>query len=120
MDTSNNASYEVDSARIDEGEDINENRKNLLALTQKVFNAIFLTFCNNPIYISLHKETKLHTRKRIMYTTNEEGLLNNYAVEPPVYYAEFPSPEQQQQYALQGAIATLLVTTFVLVAFAVG
>lgn len=40
MDTSNNASYEVDSARIDEGEDINENRKNLLALTQKVFNAI--------------------------------------------------------------------------------
>jgi hypothetical protein len=55
-----------------------------------------------------------------MYTVNEEGLLNNYAVEPPVYYAEFPSPEQQQQYTLQGAIATLLVTTFVLVAFVVG
>jgi hypothetical protein len=53
-----------------------------------------------------------------MYTTNEEGLLNNYAVEPPVYYAEFPSPEQQQRYAFQGAIATILVTALVLVGFA--
>ncbi|MGQ9870334.1 photosystem II assembly protein Psb34 [Leptodesmis sp.] len=26
-----------------------------------------------------------------MYTTNNEGLLNNYAAEPKMYYAEYPS-----------------------------
>jgi len=30
-----------------------------------------------------------------MYTT-EEGILNNYAAEPAVYFAEYPSPEQQR------------------------
>jgi hypothetical protein len=55
-----------------------------------------------------------------MYTTNNEGLLNNYAVEPPVYYAEFPSEWQQRQYALQGAIATLLVSGLILTALSIG
>ena len=55
-----------------------------------------------------------------MYTTtNECGVLNNYPTEPPVYRAEYPSPEQQQSYALQGAIATLLVTVLVAIAFTV-
>jgi hypothetical protein len=55
-----------------------------------------------------------------MYTTvNEEGLLNNYANEPDMYYAVYPSPEQQRNYALQGAIATLFVTALVLVSLAV-
>lgn len=54
-----------------------------------------------------------------MYTTNEEGLLNNYAVEPAIYFAEYPSQEQQQRYALQGAIAILLVVTTFLTALAV-
>jgi hypothetical protein len=53
-----------------------------------------------------------------MYTFNEEGLMNNYAVEPPVYYAEFPSPEQQRRYAFQGAIATLFVAFVLLTALA--
>ena len=54
-----------------------------------------------------------------MYTTTTEGLLNNYATEPQVYFAQYPSPEQQQQYALQGAIATLLVVALTLTTFAV-
>lgn len=54
-----------------------------------------------------------------MYTTNEEGLLNNYAVEPPVYFAEYPSEDQQQRYALQGAIALLLVVGTILTAISV-
>ena len=33
-------SYEIDSARYENGEDVEENRKNLLMLTQKVFNVI--------------------------------------------------------------------------------
>lgn len=55
-----------------------------------------------------------------MYTTNEQGQLNAYPVEVPLYYAEYPSPEQQRNYAFLGAIATLLVATVVLTALAVG
>ncbi|CAG2057365.1 unnamed protein product, partial [Timema podura] len=35
-----NQSFEVDPARVDPSEDIEENRRNLIALTQKVFDAI--------------------------------------------------------------------------------
>ncbi|MCD8486845.1 MAG: ssl1498 family light-harvesting-like protein [Desertifilum sp.] len=55
-----------------------------------------------------------------MYTTtNNEGTLNNYAAEPELYYAEYPSLEQQQRYMLQGAIAVLLVGFLLLTSFAV-
>ncbi|MFB2983536.1 photosystem II assembly protein Psb34 [Microseira sp. BLCC-F43] len=54
-----------------------------------------------------------------MYTSNNEGLLNNYAAEPAMYYAEYPSTEQQQRYAFQGAAAILLVSLLVLTAFGV-
>ena len=54
-----------------------------------------------------------------MYTTNNEGLLNNYAVEPPVYYAEFPSEWQIQRYTFQGAIAFLFVSLTILTAISV-
>ncbi len=55
-----------------------------------------------------------------MYTTQlDNGILNNYAKEPEMYYATYPSLFQQQRYALQGAIATLFVTALVLVSFAV-
>lgn len=54
-----------------------------------------------------------------MYTTDDQGILNNYAVEPTVYLAEYPSEAQQKQYAFQGALATLLVTSILLVTLAV-
>lgn len=54
-----------------------------------------------------------------MYTVDETGLLNNYAVEPTVYAAEYPSQYEQQQYALQAAFAALFVTFTILTAFAV-
>ncbi|MEG3439472.1 ssl1498 family light-harvesting-like protein [Pannus brasiliensis CCIBt3594] len=55
-----------------------------------------------------------------MYTTTSpEGILNNYANEPAIYPAVYPSPEQQRRYAFQGAIAILLVTATILTAFAV-
>ncbi|MGB3494970.1 MAG: ssl1498 family light-harvesting-like protein [Elainellaceae cyanobacterium] len=47
-------------------------------------------------------------------TVDQEGLTNNYAVEPNMYYSVFPSPEQARQYALQGAAATLLIVGLVL------
>ena len=52
-------------------------------------------------------------------TTDERGIMNNYAAEPEMYYAVSPSPEQQRNYLLQGAIALVLVTSVVLTAAAV-
>jgi hypothetical protein len=55
-----------------------------------------------------------------MYTTQlDNGILNNYAVEPQVYLADYPSQWEQRRYALQGAGAVLFVTTLVLTAMAV-
>ena len=54
-----------------------------------------------------------------MYTTNEAGILNTYAAEPKVYFATAPSPEQQQYYTVQAAIASALVVFSLFAAFAV-
>ncbi|MBD2021678.1 ssl1498 family light-harvesting-like protein [Leptolyngbya sp. FACHB-36] len=53
------------------------------------------------------------------YTTDERGILNNYAIEPVVYAAEYPSLDQQRQYKLQAACAALLMVSTLLAAFAV-
>lgn len=43
-------------------------------------------------------------------TVDREGLTNNYAVEPDVYLADFPTPAQARRYMLQGfAAATFVV-----------
>jgi hypothetical protein len=53
------------------------------------------------------------------YTVDDEGITNNYAIEPAMYSAEYPSPKQQQRYALQGAVAILFVALTLVSAFAV-
>lgn len=52
-----------------------------------------------------------------MYTTTQldNGLINNYAVEPKPYYAEYPAPYEQRRYLVQGAIAALFVTTLIII-----
>lgn len=55
-----------------------------------------------------------------MYTTTDEnGVLNNYAVEPKISYAEYPAVYEQRRYLIQAAISALFVTACVLVSFAV-
>ncbi len=55
-----------------------------------------------------------------MYTTtDDQGILNNYANEPKIYYATYPSAQKQRSYAIQGAIATLFVTAIILVSLAI-
>jgi hypothetical protein len=54
-----------------------------------------------------------------MYTTDDRGILNNYATEVPVYPAQYPTPEEQRRYLIQGAFATLLVAVVIGIAFAV-
>lgn len=55
-----------------------------------------------------------------MYTTvDETGRLNNYATEPPVYLASFPSIEKQRAYLRQALMATALIATLMVVAVTV-
>jgi hypothetical protein len=56
-----------------------------------------------------------------MYTTTQldNGTLNNYAVEPKMSYAEYPSIYQQKRYIKQAAMASLLVSTIVFISFVV-
>lgn len=71
----------------------------------------FVTF----IYIQ-----KQEIERSGMYTTvNEEGILNNYAPEVTLHYAEYPSQEQQRRYMFQGALAILFVSFLVLTTLAV-
>lgn len=53
------------------------------------------------------------------YTTDERGILNNYATEANVYLAEYPTPEEQNRYKLQGAVAVLFISLLLLTAFGV-
>ena len=49
-------------------------------------------------------------------TTDETGVWNNYASEPAVYLATYPSEEQQRQYWLQGGLSVLLVSVLMTIA----
>nr|WP_277882625.1 ssl1498 family light-harvesting-like protein [Microcoleus sp. FACHB-68] len=52
-------------------------------------------------------------------TVDNEGLNNNYAMQPAITLAEYPSPEQQKGYAFQGAIAIVFVALTLLTVFVV-
>jgi hypothetical protein len=60
----------------------------------------------------------LNTPLEAGYTIDEEGNLNNYAIEPKMSKAEYPSPEQQRRYIFLGAAAILLVAFILWIAFA--
>jgi hypothetical protein len=52
----------------------------------------------------------------MLTTIDETGRLNNYATEPEMYFAAFPSLDEQRRYWQQGGLALLLVSTVTLVA----
>lgn len=52
-------------------------------------------------------------------TIDDEGLINNFAVEPEVYPSEYPSPRQQRRYVVMGAGAALLIIALTYIAFAI-
>lgn len=55
-----------------------------------------------------------------MYTTTDEtGLLNNYATEPAMYLASYPAPEQQRRYFVQAGLAALFISILTLTALGV-
>jgi hypothetical protein len=66
-----------------------------------------------------HETSPPHEPLGAGYTVNDEGLLNNYAIEPGMSKAEYPSSKQQRRYIFLGAVAILLVSLVVWIAFAV-
>ena len=53
------------------------------------------------------------------YTRDDEGIVNNYAIEPEMSEAEYPSPKQQQRYIFLGAAAILFVALAIWIAWAI-
>ena len=47
-------------------------------------------------------------------TVDREGLTNNYAVEPDMYFSSFPTSTQVRRYAYQGIAAATLVVGLIL------
>ncbi|MDJ0590954.1 MAG: ssl1498 family light-harvesting-like protein [Pleurocapsa sp. MO_226.B13] len=41
--------------------------------------------------------------------SDENGIINNFAKEPQMYYAEEPSSQEQRSYLLWGAIASVVI-----------
>jgi len=53
------------------------------------------------------------------YTVDDEGIINACAIEPVMYFAEYPTHQEQHRYLFQGAIAALVITIMVFIAFSV-
>lgn len=54
-----------------------------------------------------------------MQTTEQNGLLNNFAKEPKVYYAESPNSSQQMSYVIQATLAATFLGGIIATAFLV-
>lgn len=61
------------------------------------------------------------SKKQITMTTisDENGIINNFAKEPAMYYAEAPSSQEQRNYLVWGAIALVVVVASIYTAIAI-
>ena len=50
-------------------------------------------------------------------TTDERGIINNFASEPKTYLAEAPTVKEQKGYLIQGMAAAILVVSVIAIAF---
>lgn len=51
--------------------------------------------------------------------SDENGIINNFAKEPAMYYAEEPSKKEQRGFILWGAIASIVIGASVITAVVV-
>jgi len=73
-----------------------------------------MTYATDTTLIPAEVQPKRYRRPETPgFTVDREGLNNNHALMPKMSYAEFPSPEQQRRYLLQGAIALGVVGPFI-------
>lgn len=52
-------------------------------------------------------------------TTDERGIINNFAKDPATSAAEYPTPAQQRRYWIMGAVTTVFMSGVVGLAIAV-
>lgn len=71
------------------------------------------------VYLSHKHRDLLNLPLATGYTVDDEGITNNYAIQPDMSRAEYPSAKHQQRYLFLGIGATLYVAVIVLIAFAV-
>jgi hypothetical protein len=50
------------------------------------------------------------------YTKDDDGRINNFAVEPKIYSAEPPTPQEKRNYIILGVVAAVLVTGLIVIA----
>jgi len=48
--------------------------------------------------------------------SDENGIINNFAKEPKMYYAEAPDSQQQRTYLIWGTVASVVVATSIFTA----
>ncbi len=48
--------------------------------------------------------------------SDEHGILNNFAKEPAMYYAEAPDSQEQRNYLIWGVVASVVVAASVFTA----
>ena len=53
------------------------------------------------------------------YTKDDEGIIDNFSVEPTIYPATYPTSKQQLRYIFIGVGAFILVATVLLIGFRV-
>lgn len=53
------------------------------------------------------------------YTKDEDGRINNFAVEPKTYEAKPPNPQQQRNYIILGVVAAALVAGLIAISIVV-
>ncbi len=51
--------------------------------------------------------------------TDEQGIINNFAREPKMYYAAAPSAQEQRRYVFWGLLASVVVVASVFTAVVV-
>ncbi|HEY9298453.1 MAG TPA: ssl1498 family light-harvesting-like protein [Phormidium sp.] len=53
------------------------------------------------------------------YTIDNQGIINNYAIEPDIYPSDYPLPRQQRQYVFLVTETILFLAALIPFAFSV-
>jgi hypothetical protein len=67
----------------------------------------------------VHSDIESNEELPLGYTQDDEGLMNNYATEPNMSKATYPTPNKQLRYVFIGIGAIMFVALLLLIASAV-
>jgi len=78
------------------------------------------SYSNKTLHcVTVSIESKKLGDKNMYSTADERGIINNFSKEPQMYYAEYPANTQQRRYLVQGTLAAMLVSGFVLMSLVI-